>query len=93
MAKVSLETLAREIAADADVTQAKALEITRTIFTAIAENLEGGHEVHVPGFAKFRVKSRPERQARNPKTGEAMTVAAKRVPNVLFAKALKEQVS
>jgi DNA-binding protein HU-beta len=93
MAKVTLEMLAREVAADCDVTQAKAIEIAKTIFSGIAENLEQGHEVNVPGFAKFRTKSRPEREGRNPKTGEAMTIQAKTAPNVLFAKALKEQVA
>lgn len=62
-------------------------------FECIMENLEAGHEIAIPGFGKMRVKARPERQARNPKTGEAMTVAAKKVPNVLFAKQLKERVN
>jgi len=32
----------------------------------------------LPGFGKFKVQHRPERQARNPRTGETVTVAAVR---------------
>lgn len=62
-------------------------------FECIAENMEAGHEVAIPGFGKLRVKHRPERQGRNPKSGETMVVAAKTVPNMLFAKQLKDRVN
>lgn len=65
----------------------------KATFECIAENMEAGHEINIPAFGKFRVKDKPERQARNPKTGETMTVAAKTVPNVLLAKALKDRVN
>lgn len=46
----------------------------------------------ISGFGKFVVKDRPERQGRNPATGEAITIAASK--NVAFtaAKGLKDKL-
>ena len=42
--------------------------------------LAAGDSVSLVGFGTFEVKSRAERIGRNPKTGEAMTILAARVP-------------
>ena len=36
----------------------------------------GGEEIAVAGFGRFKVTTRPERQGRNPATGETITIAA-----------------
>jgi DNA-binding protein HU-beta len=91
--KMNIDQLSREIAADHDLGHGKTREIVRGIFAAITENMAEGHEITIPDFGKFRVKSRPEREGRNPKTGETMTISAKTAPNFLAAKGLKEAVN
>ena len=52
-----------------------------------------GEKIQLVGFGTFEVSERPEREGRNPKTGEAMTIAASRTPKFKAGKALKDQVN
>lgn len=73
-------------------TKVQAEEVVDTIFNAIISTIKKGEEVSVAGFGIFSVKGRAARMARNPKTGEQVNVAAKRVPKFRPAKGLKEAV-
>ncbi|GHG32620.1 HU family DNA-binding protein [Paracoccus aerius] len=53
---------------------------------------EGG-ALTLPGLGKLACRDRPERQVRNPSTGEAMTKPADRVVKFTVAKALKDSVN
>lgn len=63
----------------------------------IIESIEGalvaGGRVEVRGFGSFSVSYRPPRQARNPKSGETVSVAGKRIPHFKAGKALREAVA
>lgn len=91
--KMTMKHLALELSEDFDMTKKDAEKHLVAIFEVIAENMAAGHEINIPGFGKLRVKERKARQARNPKTGEMVEVAAKKVPNFLPAKQLKEAVN
>ncbi|MBT4941126.1 MAG: integration host factor subunit beta [Rhodospirillaceae bacterium] len=54
--------------------------IVTTIFDEIASALSRGDRVELRGFGAFSVKQRDARIGRNPRTGAAVNVAAKRVP-------------
>jgi DNA-binding protein HU-beta len=58
----------------------------------VTQALVDGDAVSLVRFGSFDVRSRAERTGRNPKTGEAMTIPAARVPVFLAGKALKEAV-
>ncbi len=74
-------------------TKVQAEEIVDGIFDAIVSTMKKGGEVSIAGFGIFSVKGRAARMARNPKTGEQVKVAAKKVPKFRAAKALKDAVS
>ncbi|KKQ86627.1 MAG: Histone-like protein DNA-binding protein [Parcubacteria group bacterium GW2011_GWF2_38_8] len=74
-------------------TKVQAEEIVDGLFDAIIGTLKKGGEVSVAGFGIFSVKARAARTARNPKTGESVKVAAKKVPKFRAAKALKDAVA
>lgn len=90
--KLNNEALARELAADSQMPLNRAREAVSFFFENIAANLSEGHEISIAGFGKFTCKDKPERQARNPRTGEMLTIPAKRVLKFTPAKALKERV-
>jgi DNA-binding protein HU-beta len=93
--KVNIDVLAIEVAGvtlNGKLTKAEAKEVVRDIFFTIAENVAEGHEVNVPGFGKFRRKESKERTGRNPKTGEDITIPAKKSPAFLPAKDFKQAV-
>lgn len=60
--------------------------------TIITEQLAAGEPVTLQGFGTFEVREHAATTARNPRTGEAVTVPAKRVPAFKPAKSLKETV-
>ncbi|MFZ2205628.1 MAG: HU family DNA-binding protein [Minisyncoccia bacterium] len=73
-------------------TKVQAEEIVDAMFGAIVGTMKKGGEVSIAGFGIFSVKARAARMARNPKTGEQVKVAAKKVPKFRAAKALKDAV-
>ena len=67
--------------------------IVTTIFDEIAAALARGDRVELRGFGAFSVKHRDSRVGRNPRTGEAVQVAAKRVPYFKTGKQLREMIN
>ncbi|NLG93498.1 MAG: HU family DNA-binding protein [Clostridiales bacterium] len=57
-----------------------------TIVNAVAE----GEKVQIVGFGTFEVRSRSERQGRDPRTNSPITIPASRVPAFKAGKAFKE---
>ncbi|MBR2258652.1 MAG: HU family DNA-binding protein [Blautia sp.] len=68
---------------------AAALDAT---LNGIKNALAEGDSVSILGFGTFSVKERPERQGRNPATGEAMTIKASKSPVFKAGKGLKDVV-
>ena len=59
----------------------------------ITREVSGGGAITLPGVGKIMCRARPERQVRNPATGEQFTKAADKVVKLTIAKALKESVN
>ncbi len=75
-----------------NTTKVQAEQIVDKVFDSIVASLKKGEEVSVAGLGIFSVKQRAARDARNPRTGETVKVAAMKVPKFRAAKALKEAV-
>jgi integration host factor subunit beta len=67
--------------------------IVTTIFDEIASALARGDRVELRGFGAFSVKQRDARVGRNPRTGDSVSVAAKRVPYFKTGKQLREKLN
>lgn len=85
--------IADKIAAEHNLPRAQAKAVLEGIFQAIAHAAAADEEVSVPGFGKFKLKSSPERQGRNPSTGETIRIAASKKVTFTPAKALKDAVN
>jgi DNA-binding protein HU-beta len=57
------------------------------------DTLKRGGRVSLVGFGGFEVRSRKARMGRNPRTGRALTIKARRVPAFRAGRALKEAVN
>ena len=90
---MNIGELAKGVAAATGSTEANAKAAIAAVFDQIADAAAKGDEVSITGFGKFAVKDRPERQGRNPATGEAMTIAASKKVSFTAAKALKDSVN
>ena len=73
-------------------TKVQAEEVVDGMFDAIIATMKKGGEVSIAGFGIFSVKKRAARTARNPRTGESISVPAMKVPKFRAAKALKDAV-
>ena len=73
-------------------TKVQAEQAVEAMLNSIIDSLKKGEEVSVAGLGIFSVKQRAARDARNPRTGEAIKVAAMKVPKFRAAKALKDAV-
>ncbi len=62
------------------------------VFDTITDTLAEGGKVAVVGFGTFKLKTKEEREGRNPKTGEKITIAASKTPVFTAGKALKEEI-
>ncbi|MDD5032934.1 MAG: HU family DNA-binding protein [Candidatus Pacebacteria bacterium] len=85
-------SIVENVAAMTAGSKAEAERIVDGIFDSIVSTLKKGEEVSIAGFGIFAVKARAARQARNPKTGEMVQVAATKVPKFRASKALKDAV-
>ena len=73
-------------------TKVQAEQAVDKIIETIVATLKKGDEVSIAGLGIFSVKQRAARQARNPRTGEMVQVAAMKVPKFRAAKGLKDAV-
>lgn len=73
-------------------TKVQAEQVVDAVFDTIVKELKKGGEVSIAGIGIFSVKSRAARQARNPRTGETISVPSMKVPKFRAAKALKDAV-
>lgn len=67
--------------------------IVATVFDEVSAALARGERVELRGFGAFSVKSRGARVGRNPRTGEAVQVAAKHLPYFKTGKELRERLN
>lgn len=84
--------LAAMLQDELETTKAQAERLVQMFWDAIADSLSKGQDVDIAGFGKFVVNHRAARTARNPRTGEAVQVAATKVPKFKASKALKDAV-
>lgn len=67
-------------------------DIARVIdlfFEIVKDGLKNDEHIELRGFGTFEVKTREEREARNPKTGDSVTVPKRKVPYFRPGKELK----
>lgn len=71
--------LIEKIAAGAELDKTKAKKALEATLDAIKNALVEGDSVQLIGFGTFSVSERPAREGVNPRTGEKVTIAAKKV--------------
>ena len=86
------ELIAR-IAEQAGINKTQATAAMQAVETGVIDTLANGGKVELKGFGTFSVKERAERTGRNPATGEAIQIHAKKAPIFKAGKALKDAVN
>ncbi len=81
------------VAKDTELTKADAQAAVDSVLHNIEKVLKKGNKVTLVGFGTFLVSKRSARTGRNPQTGKAIKIPAKKVPRFTPGKALKDAVN
>jgi len=92
------DEFAEKLANKTDLSKAKAMEVIDAIFSTrpgegiIAIELDAGREFGVTGFGMWKTRKSKARTGRNPRTGEEITIAARKTVAFRAGAGLKERV-
>jgi DNA-binding protein HU-beta len=86
------QDLIAKLVKDTGVTKVTAGKMIDSTIETIGKALKKGDTVAFVGFGTFKTSIRKARVARNPRTGEAIKIAKRRVPRFTAGKALKDLV-
>jgi len=88
--------LVQSIVDELGLNQREAKEMVEAFFAEISNCLEQGEEVKLSGFGIFKLRDKPERPGRNPKTGVDSKISARRVvtfhPSALLKQAVEVEL-
>ena len=87
---MSKESLINHIVEESGISKKEAETAINLVTSGVMKAASLGDDINLIGFGKFSVKQQPERKGRNPQTGEAMTIAAKKVIKFSPGKTLKD---
>jgi nucleoid DNA-binding protein len=85
--------MARAIAEELGITQLQALAIVQGVLDGIIETLLSEGRIELRNFGVFEIKQRQPRRARNPKTGETVSVPARAIVTFKPGREMAERVA
>ncbi|QCI22014.1 integration host factor subunit alpha [Buchnera aphidicola] len=74
------------------LTKRDSKQFVEFFFEEVRSSLERGENVKLSGFGNFELKNKKERPGRNPKTGEIVTITARRVVTFKSGQKLKNSI-
>ena len=74
------------------LTNKQAKSFVESFFEEIKISLEEGNELKIASFGGFEIQDKVERPGRNPKTGEDVTITARRVVSFKAGQKLKKLI-
>lgn len=87
------EELVDAVASGADISKTAAAETIDAVLGVVSETVSAGESVQLIGFGTFATGARAARSGRNPKTGEAIEIAAAKTVKFTPGKAFKDAVN
>ena len=78
---------------EAGFSKKEGAELVDLVFKIIKDTLSKGEKVKISGFGNFSIRDKATRVGRNPQTGEAMDISARRVLTFKPSQVLKEDVT
>ena len=90
---VNKNELVDAVANAASIKKSEAETVIDAVFDSITKELKKGGEVRLTGFGTFVVSQRAATEGRNPRTGETIKIAARKVPRFRAGKGLKDAIA
>lgn len=89
---VTLKQIGSDLAEKHEMSKKQMNEIMEDLIANLGKNLKKGNRIRMAGLGILQVRKRAARMGRNPRTGEAIKIPAKKKINFRAAKELKETV-
>jgi len=93
MPLTKLDLINQVYSSNSKLTRKQAREAVETILQTMKISLENGEAVLLSGFGKFKVKAKSARKGRNPQTGEAVMLEARKVVTFKPSGILRKKVN
>ena len=90
---ITKASLINSICETVNLTKQESASAFESVFETIKGTLESGEDVLISGFGKFCLKDKKERMGRNPETGDAMMIDARRVVIFKCSAVLREKIN
>lgn len=90
---ISKDQLISDLAEAIDLQKNDVRALLDQLGEIVADALENEGEISLPGIGKLKLSERPARTGRNPQTGKAIQIAAKKVVKLVPAKALLDSLN
>lgn len=71
----------------------EAADLVEIVFENMKEELCKGDSIKISGFGKFRVRAKKSRMGRNPQTGQAMEISARKVLTFTPSRILRDGIN
>ena len=89
---VTLKHISADLAGKHDLPKKQMNQITEDLVTHLVKNLKKGNRIRIACLGILQVRKRAARMGRNPATGEAIKIPAKKVVKFRVAKAAKDSI-
>ena len=92
MAALTKAEMAEKLFEELGLNKREAKEVVELFFEEVRSSLENNEHVKLSGFGNFDLRDKSQRPGRNPKTGEEVTITARRVVTFRPGQKLKARV-
>jgi integration host factor subunit alpha len=69
------------------------VSVVDSVFEIMKDEMNKGNDIMISGFGKWKVKSKKDRKGRNPQTGEAIVIEARKVATFKASQVLSKTVN
>ena len=90
---MTLDDLNSAVATSTGMKKSEASKAVSAVVHGIQDALKKGDRVSITGFGTFEIVDRPEREGRNPQTGQNIKIAASKAVKFKPGKGLKDAVN
>lgn len=82
-----------KVSENTGISKKESAELVEAVFALIKSTLETGEKLKIAGFGNIEVKQKAYRRGRNPQTGEAITIEARRILTFKPSNVLKAAIN
>jgi integration host factor subunit alpha len=90
---VTKADIAEKIQTTTGLSKKDSAAMMESVFAIMKESLEAGETIKISGFGVFEPKHKNARRGRNPQTGEAMTIEARKVVTFKSSSVLRDAIN